>query len=460
METIAQFVKQKCKINAQNIAIGCNGKYLTYADLCNEIEKIKVFLRKKNIAPNDEVALCLPNSPLFVAAFFAIAGLGGIATTLNVNYKKEEINRYLDSNRIKYFTSEQFYEAIDSKENGHESYRGKNWEKDAEVLRQFSSGSTGVPKKIGRNHNHILSEAKAISRALQLSPSDTIFCPVPLFHAYGFGCGMMASLYSGATLMLTDRFNPHRIIDIFQEEKITIFFGVPYMFKMLSKAMVNEKMKVSSLRYCFSAGISLPASVAREFYDTFGIFPRELYGTTETGCLSINLNEDIEKNLDSIGKPIEKVEIGVTSDHELQIKTPAMGQYYYFKDGTVSPVAKGGYFYPGDIGRKDKTGNISITGRKTKFINVAGTKVDPFEVEEVLRSHPLIKDAAVLGAPDELRGESVKAFIVLVNRRVVARKEVVQYCRTQLADFKVPRIIEIRDSIPVSPLGKVLKGRL
>jgi len=240
------------------------------------------------------------------------------------------------------------------------------------------------------------------------------------------------------------------------------------MFSMLADVLMRQRPKIPSLRYCFSAGISLPPEVSKKFYLKFGVFVRDLYGTSETGCISINLNKRIETTLNSVGLPIIGTKVEVTLEDankakigqtgEIAVRTPTCGRWYYIGNAK-RPLLKDGYFYTGDMGKKDKKANLYILGRKTTFINVAGAKVDPKEVEEILKKHPGVKQAVVLGFPDKLRGEVVKAVIVPKNISLY-KHSLLKYCRERLADFKIPRVIDFRDKLPRSSLGKVLKGYL
>lgn len=324
------------------------------------------------------------------------------------------------------------------------------------VLEQFSSGSTARPKLARRTHSNLLKEAENISQTIKISSRDKILCAVPLFHAYGFGTGMLSAIYSGAALILVNRFRSRRILNILRQEKVSIFFAVPYMFRMLAHSL-DKRMRLPALKYCFSAGISLPEEVCKKFYSKFGVFVRDLYGTTETGCLAINLGRRPQTGLNSVGLPIKgaKIEIFLRKGH----KKAKAGQKGEIAVKTPTCALKRSYFYTGDIGKVDKGGNLYILGRKTSFINVAGMKVDPKEVEEVLNRHPGVKEAVVLAAPDKLRGEVVKA-VVVPESSVLDKKALLKYCRKFLADFKLPRVIEFRDKLPRSSLGKILKGYL
>lgn len=487
VKALSELIKATAKRFGHNVSIIYDKESLTYSDLSRKINIFAGYLLNNGINYQDKVAVFLSNSPLFIIAFFAIAKIGAIAITLNTNYKEEELKSYLKGMSVKYFISDVRLKdrcekaicgeainliIIDSKKVS--SRLNKNYHinirinSEDEVLQQFSSGSTGKPKRVGRNHFNLLSEAKSISKTIGISGKDKILCAVPLFHAYGFGSAMLPSIYSGAQLILLDKFSPRRILNILKKEKITIFFGVPYMFSMLADVLMKQKPKMLSLRYCFSAGISLPEEVSKKFYRKFGVFVRDLYGTSETGCISLNLNKRIETTLNSVGLPIIGTKVKVTLEGankaevgqagQIAVKTPTCGRWYYIGN-TKKTLLKDGYFYTGDIGKKDKRENLYILGRKTTFINVAGIKVDPREVEDTLKKYLGIKEVVVVGSPDKLRGEIVKAIIVS-NGRPIDTKNLLNYCREKMANFKIPRIVQFRDRLPKSPLGKILKGYL
>ncbi len=491
MKVLPELIKATAKRFRHNISIIYDKESLTYSDLSRGIDIFAGYLLNNGINYQDKVAVFLSNNPLFIITFFAIAKIGAIAITLNTNYKEEELRSYLKGMSVKYLmldvqlkdkcgkaiygtainliimNSKVIYPKISRRvdKNYNIDIRINT---DDEVLQQFSSGSTGKPKRVGRTHFNILSEARSVSKTIGISSKDKILCAVPLFHAYGFGSAMLPSIYSGAKLILLDKFNPRRVLGILKKEKITILFGVPYMFSMLADVLMKKRPKIPSLRYCFSAGISLPPEVSKKFYRKFGVFVRDLYGTSETGCISVNLNKGIETTLNSVGLPIigtkveviledaNKAKVGQTG--EIAVKTPTCGRRYYIEN-TNKPLLKDSYFYTGDIGKKDKKGGLYILGRKTNFINVAGTKVDPKEVEDLLKKHPAVKEAVVLGFPDKLRGEVVRAVVVPKNASL-RKNSILKHCREKLADFKVPRVIEFRDKLPRNSLGKMLKGCL
>ncbi len=490
MQVLTDLIEHAANRFPANIAISYNQENIDYLNLKKRIDAIALYLLDKDINYQTKVAIFLNTDPLFVSTFFALSKIGAIVATFNINYKEEELSNYLKALKIKHIILTQQaknrygksklnslvktitvdnYPKLINHSSGGQDINAKVSSSD-EVLYQFSSGSTGKPKVSSRNHSNILSEAESVAKTIKFSSRDKILCAVPLYHAYGFGSAMTPAIYSGATLILLDKFNPRKVLNIFKQKKITIFFGVPYMFNVLSSIYNTKKIDFPSLKYCFSAGISLPKEISKKFYDKFGVFVRDLYGTTETGCISVNLNKNIESMLSSVGLPIKGTKIEIIQKNgkkskvgqtgEIIVKTPTCGQWYHLGN-QKRLVTKNRYLYTGDIGKKDKEGNLYILSRKTSFINIAGEKVDPKEVEAVLLRYLGIKEAVVLGFPDKLRGQVVKAVVVLKNKSIsLDKKLLLRYCREKLANFKVPRIVIIRDKLPRNSLGKLLKGYL
>ena len=456
IKTISSLLEHRIEENGQQTAFIEDGNKYSYFDLGAQVSFYEKELVRNKIHLQDKVAILTSSNFKFIASFFSILKVGAIALPLNKNYKKQEIQRYLEDAQVGYYISDRVRRIKSRKDvtKGNQAWlrSGK------EAVHLFSSGSAGIPKRVGKTHYNILAEAESFSSAVGLSPKDRILCPLPLFHAYGFNCGMIASIYAGSTLVLVKKFNPRSILDLLEKEDVSIFLGVSYMFDMLSKVSINRKIRIPFLRYCFSSGISLPQEVARKFYSRFGVFPRQLYGTTETGVLTMNLDEDIADSLGSAGKPIGGVSVHLNSSGEVMAKSPSVGKCYN-KDNQGKPLLRNGYFYTGDLGEIDRRGNLYLVGRKTSFINVAGTKVDAEEVEMILKKCPAVREAVVVGVPDKLRGEIIKAVVVMKNKSIPASR-IRKYCRAKMADFKLPRIIEVRDEIPKSILGKMLRGAL
>ena len=320
---------------------------------------------------------------------------------------------------------------------------------------QFSSGSTGRPKRLARTHGQLWAESSSYTF---LRPDDRIFCAIPLFHTYGMGCCLIAALRHGATLVFLDEPHPFvmrrgRALELLERERVTVFPGVPLQFRLLADAPATADL--SALRLCFSAGTALPAEASEAFAARFGIPVRQLYGCTEAGTLTVDL--DPEPVPGSVGTPVGQVAVRI-EDGEIAVRSPAMTHGYSGLDELNRRVFRDGWFLTGDLGRLDEAGRLFVTGRKKILIEVAGHKVDPIEVEDVVLAHPRVREAVVVGVANGSGEETVKAVVVPGDG--CGERDVIEFCGARLANFKVPQVVEFRDEIPRSPLGKVLRKYL
>ena len=324
---------------------------------------------------------------------------------------------------------------------------------------QFSSGSTGRPKRLARTHGQLWAEAESYD---WIHPDDRLFCAIPLFHTYAMGCCLIAAIRNGATLVFLDDSHPfvlsrRRALDLLEDEAVTVFPGVPYVFRLLAEA--PGEADLSALRLCFSAGTALPRPTIDAFLLRFGVPIRGLYGSTETGTLTANLDDDPAASFTSVGTPVGDVRVEIRDDDEIAVSSPAMTAGYADMEELNEHVFRDGWYLTGDLGWLDEDRRLYVTGRKKLLIEVAGHKVDPVEVEDVVAAHPKVREAVVVAvAGSNGDDETVKAVVVAGDG--CGEQEVIEFCAARLATFKVPRVVEFRDEIPKSPLGKILRKYL
>jgi long-chain acyl-CoA synthetase len=428
---------------------------VTHADLLDRVERVAHGLSAEGVAPGDAVALILPNGPAFVTAFLAVAGIGAVVVPLNPQFKNDEREFCLWTCDVRTVIADdgevaQLSEYPPRPLPPH--FPGEPF------VYQFSSGSTGRPKRLARTHGQMWAEADSFS---WIDPEDRLFCAIPLFHTYGMGCCLLSAVRQGATLVFLDDPNPFilrrgRALELLERERITIFPGVPFNFRLLAEA--PEDADLSALRLCFSAGTALPPETSEAFARRFGVPVRQIYGCTEAGILTADLEPDAAASAGSVGTPVGDVRIRI-DDGEVLVSSPAMTRGYSDLPEVSGQVFRDGWFRTGDLGRLDEAGRLHVTGRKKLLIEVAGHKVDPVEVEDVVLAHPKVREAVVVGIRGGAGGEeSVKA--VVVGDDGCGQREVIEFCRQRLANFKVPEVVEFRDEIPKSPLGKVLRKYL
>lgn len=497
--SLLQMLYESATQAADHPAIICGTRLVRYGELVGEIERLARGLGSLGVATGDRVAIVQPNAPEFVTTFFAVTALGAVAVPLNPAFQGEELASVFRDCRVRVIVSHTSQAALCASGVAgwnpsvpivttggtrpdmpsfsalvaeHPAGPLPAQARDIDAVYQYSSGSTGRPKRVPRTHSALVAEATNVAATTGLGPTDRIFCAIPLFHTHGQGNCMLAAMRAGATLVILEDPNPfllHRLraLEVLSHERITVFPGVPFVFRLL--ADVSGQADLSALRLCYSAGTTLPAETQSAFQARYGVVVRQLYGCTEAGAIAINLDPDFASTSASVGFPIQGVDVRIVDEArqplpaeavgEIAIRTSAMTRGYHGQDELNREVFQDGFFYTGDLGRVDAAGRLWITGRKRLFIEVAGNKVDPVEVEDVLAGHPMVREVVVVGVASGVSGEeTIKA--VIVSAGPVDAKELLQYCQERLARYKVPLLVEFRDELPKSPLGKVLRKYL
>ena len=473
--------------NPKRAAIVEDQTAITYAQLNDRIISLSIRLYELGIRRGDRVAILLPNGSHFVTSYFAVISLGAIVVPLNDQYQQTELLRFLtETGASLIITSRPFSELCQQVLRSYErpcqlflvEDRAQAAEPgspghvididpDAPVMYQFSSGSTGRPKRISRTHRNLLFELGSLVQTLRVVAEDRFLGVTPFSHVNGLMRSMMTSLRAGATLYPAARFDRHAVVEMIEKHRISIFIGVPFMFGVMAKTNYGRRPDFSSLRLCVSASAPMPAVLNRQFHDKFGMYVRQLYGSSETGTISADLGADVAKSLESVGSPIAGVQVEIYSDSgeathpnetgEIAVKSPAAIRSY----GSVE-LDKGNfnndYFFTGDLGRRDEDGLLYLIGRKKLFINKGGYKINPREVEELLESYSKVEEAIVVGVPTPFGDQRLKAM--LVTNAACSEEEVIDHCRGKISDFKVPSLIEFRDGFPKSPTGKVRRELL
>jgi long-chain acyl-CoA synthetase len=492
----------------EHTAVVDGARSINYAQLHALIAALSHNLIDSGVQPSDRVAIILPNCLEFVVGFYATVSIDAISLPLNPLLKKDELAYYLKDSAVKLvltttacldkcqaaiadlnapITVILIDAALDqhnlaSISNNHPagapSTPGSRSDQPAVI--QYSSGSTGRPKQVARTHQNLCAEADNFTATVNVTRNDVILCIVPLFHAHGLGNCLLAASSAGATLVILEQSsldgNLHdvpfvarcpRVFELIERHGVTIIPGVPYIFSALATAQLEHEPALASVRLCFSAGNFLGQDVFDRFLDRFGIPVKQLYGCTEAGSVTINL-EDEPGLAACVGKPIRNVTIHLLDEHqnllppeqtgEIAIRSPMLTRGYTGLEELNREVFRAGFYHTGDLGRLDAAGRLYITGRKKIFIDVGGRKVDPLEIEDVLLSHPKVREAVVVGIKPVYGGEIIKAVVVQAGG--CTQGELLLHCREKLADFKVPRIVEFRAEIPKSPLGKILRKNL
>lgn len=459
--------------HANRPAIIDEGVSLTYQELIDRVDALSVTLRDIGVREAEIVLALLPNSADFVVLFLAVARLGAVLMPIDPALKDREVGQYLERFDVRVtvtpaaFTDERpdalstlaenrrfTIDALLSAAGETSIRRGGPF---AGVLAALStSGSSGTPKVAGRTHRGLLAGVRALSAAIGVVDGDRVLGVVPFHHAHGLAAAVVFTLMSGGAVVVMRRFHPRRLIDVVSERRVSVFVGSPFIYGTVADC-ANDRSAFSSVRTAISSGAAVPAPIAARFLEKTGVTIREFYGSTETGGITID------------GKPLESVELTIVDDTGAAVELGATGEvlvrsdimaagYLGEKDGGRFPLRNG--FYPtGDLGHIDVDGTLVLSGRSSLRLNIAGVKVDPVEIERVILAIPQVAQVAVSSVTGDRGMEMIRARVVLRPHQELRREALIDHCRKQLAEHKVPRIIEVVETLTENIMGKRVTGR-
>ena len=340
----------------------------------------------------------------------------------------------------------------------------------------YTSGTTGPPKGAMNTHRNVVFNAQTYRDWVGLGSDDVILGVAPLFHITGLIGHVALALLLPAPLVLFYRFEPSLGIDTIRETGATFTVGAITVFIALMNAPNADKDALSTLRKIYSGGAPIPPSTVKAFQNTFGGYIHNIYGLTETTSPSHGVPLHADAPVDpasgalSVGVPVYSTVVRIIGDDggdlppgevgELVTTGPQVVPGYWNKPEETANALPGGALHTGDVGYMDEQGWFYIVDRKKDQINAGGYKVWPREVEDVLYEHPAVLEAAVVGVPDEYRGESVKAFVSLRAGEQVEPDALIAFCRERMAAYKYPRQVEIMDVLPKTVTGKLLRREL
>ena len=520
--TLRELLDARClKYGSKTLLIDSAGnKEYSYAAFQRKVNAVSNLLWGMGIRKEDKVSLLMSSSPSFLWSFFAIMQIGAIACPVNTHLKREEIAFVLnDSDSVAVFVTPQYLEtalhiqvetgnkitllvwgdvaetseqcssqAIDVEQaimDEEETLRPEIAEISlapedvAELI--YTSGTTGKPKGAMLTHHNLIIDAHWIAARHRLEEGDRAMCVMPLFHVNGQVVTVITPLYHGGSIVLPERFSVTSFFPHIIRYGVTYTGTVATMLSMLLNRLEPVDMaRESRLRVIFCGSAPVPVEVQAAFERTFKIPVIEGYGMTETTCRStfnllppsgkLKLGEsDGYRKLGSVGIPLgnemmvvdeQERPLGVGQLGEIVIRGENVMKGYYKNPEATAEAFRGGWFHSGDLGYYDQDGYFTIVDRKNDMIIRAGENIYPREVEEVLYSHPAVKDAACTGVPDELYGEEVAAFVVLKDNARTGEAELISFCNKHLAAFKCPKKIKIVDQIPKSSSGKLLRRKL
>jgi fatty-acyl-CoA synthase len=357
--------------------------------------------------------------------------------------------------------------SLDSLIEGHSGHHAPSPKKPGRQV-ILTSGTTGRPRGANRGVPVTLNPLTAFVSRIPLRRRDTTLISAPMFHAWGLG-NYALSLVSGATVVLHRRFDAEAVLAAIQEHRVTVLAAVPVMIQRIINLPeeIRKRYDARSLRVVALSGSPLPDRVARSFMDAFGDIVYSLYGSTEVGWVAIATPEDLRAAPGTAGFPPRGTVVKVVDKRGEEVPTGETGRIFagseLLFEGYTAGTGKemlDKLMSTGDLGHFDESGRVFVEGREDDMIVSGGENVFPQEVEELLRTHEAVSDAAVVGVPDDHFGQRLKAFVVAQGDESVAPDDLKAYVRRNLSGFKVPRDVELVDELPRNPSGKILRRDL
>jgi long-chain acyl-CoA synthetase len=332
----------------------------------------------------------------------------------------------------------------------------------------YTSGTTGKPKGAELTHYNLSQNAGVARRLFGITDQSTVMGVLPLFHAFGQTCGLNASVLAGARLTLVTRFDATKVLSVIERDRVTLFEGVPTMFNALLNHPERKKYSLASLRLCVSGGAALPEEVHRNCEAAFDCIIVEGYGLSETSPVASFNRPDALRKAGSIGVPIEGVEMKVVGEDGREMPQGQVGEivirghnvmkgYWNRPEATAAAITPDGWFHSGDLARVDENGYFFIVDRKKDLIIRGGFNIYPREIEEILYSHPAVREAAVVGVPHPELGEEVGACVALNPGYTISAAQLRTFVKEQVAAYKYPRHIWFVNELPKTATGKILK---
>ena len=513
--TIQDFLVRQAKATPGRMALICEGKVISYAELLSSSRNFAEHLVELGVVPGDRVGICLPNTIEFVISYFGTLMAGGVVAAMNPLYPLPEWQyqtkivapkiiiglktRADELFELKIKSGSSHLILVDVKTDQQlfpKAYETVSFIPYEECIQQtdgrvklpdvtsfspavlqFSGGTTGLPKAALALHCNVSVNITQFSRWLTTlkTGEETFLTAIPLYHVYGMVIGLNVGIALGAAIVLVpDAKNLDHTLQLIQEHKVTFFPGVPSMYQAINRhpKVLAGEVNLGSIKACISGSSPLLPETREQFEKLTGGKLVEGYGLSEaptaTHCNPIKG----ENRNGSIGLPLPDVECKIVDleddsrimspgeSGQLLIRSPQVMVGYFGSPGETTLAMKEDWLYTGDIAKMDEDGYFYILGRLKELIKVNGLQVWPTEVEEVLVRHHKISEAAVAGVEDETTGEAVKAWVVMRDYAPLDPKDVQLFCRSSLAGYKIPKEIVAVDALPKSPIGKVLRREL
>ena len=455
---------------------------LTFGELEARAGRLADVLTARGLTAGDRLCIWLANRVEYVDLLLACARIGAILVPVNILYRERELAHIIgDADPVAVVVSgraEALFPSgtalwdIDHLSRQAAEAPGStapvSVDGEAPAMLVYTSGTTGRSKGAVLTHNNLMANAMTLASCWQITAADRFLCALPLFHVHGLGNGVMTWLLSGCRMRLVERFDITRAATWFTEFSPTLFFGVPTIYvRLLELPETTARAIGAGMRLFVSGSAPLPAAVLDAFRDRFGHVILERYGMSETLMICGNpLFGD--RRPGAVGPPFPGVSVRITDGNgepcpdgevgEVRVRGPAVCRGYWRRGDADAEAFVDGWFRTGDLGERSPDGYVTLRGRRTDLIISGGFNIYPREIEDLLLEQPGVREAAVVGVPDEARGEVPVAYIA--GDQLPDPVALEAACRRQLASFKVPRAFVAVESLPRTALGKIQKHLL
>jgi long-chain acyl-CoA synthetase len=495
---VSNLIKKHVAQNPDKTAIVFGDRQITYQTLDDLITQTARGLLTLGVKKGEVVSLFLPSLPELIIAYLGTVRAGLTVNVVNAMLREQEVTYILkdcdtrtvlvDANRLDIIENA-LMEATSIKDiillrpdtgSGYLSFDGLldmgrghvplPETKGSDLCHlMYTSGTTGWPKGVMATHLNVFHNATEFGK-VHFKPEDRIMVASPIFHCWGLINGTFGMLSMGGTVITVERFYPEQALSDIDRFKPTVFQGVPPMYNLLLKQPHLDQHDISSVVFCLSAATKMPENLIRQVEDRLKWRYAEAWGLTEVSCVGTTAPYT-DTRIGSCGKGMDDAEIKVVDERGQSLPSAEQGElcvrgtcvtkgYLNKPEVTEAVFDREGWFHSGDIAYIDNEGYAYIVDRKKDMINVGGEKVFPSEVEDMMLSHPKIKDLVIVGIPDELKGEAPKAFIQLKDGAKATEDEIRSYCRSIMAPYKVPVAVQFIDEIPRAASGKALRRLL
>ncbi|MGY9074797.1 MAG: class I adenylate-forming enzyme family protein [Acidimicrobiales bacterium] len=438
------------------------GRTVTFGEYDATTDRIAAGLIGRGIEPGDRVATWFNNSIELLEAYSGIAKAGAVTVFCNAMLTQREIDYVVDDSSAKLLITDpaEVRELAES-----DPVALPNVGVDDEAWIGYTSGTTGLPKGASLSHRNPVWVAASIVDSLGLTVDDKLLCCLPMFHSYSVNINYLQPLIAGCSQVVMERFGVPEVIEALDSHDITVWPAVPTMLTYLAHAPEQEGHDFSALRMVVSAGSVLKEQVSADFEAAYGAPIHDGWGSTETGSFATITPAGATRKPGSCGLPMRGSNIRVVDPDgndvppgergELVVRGPNVMSHYLNKPQQTASALADGWYHSGDIAELDADGYVFVVDRLKDLIISSGYNIAPKEIEDVVLSNPAVLDVAVIGLPDEQRGEIPKAYVVLKPGQELGVDDLMAHCRGGLAAYKIPREIEFVEELPKTSSGKV-----